>query len=163
MGTCSSHRDTPIGVVWKERDLPPGRKKIIRPDERKTACLDSIPTVRPDQVLTEGSHALRVHVAQYRLAWQSIGPYWPISKGALKLETSSSAPQFKAHTANGHGKVELFVEQLKEIASKNQWLEKSCLLHPKGCLEGLARSYGKRDLTVGILKSLQTRFGTSAQ
>lgn len=55
----------------------------------------------------------------------------------------SQMSQFKTSTFIGEGEVELFVKQFLDIATENGWSNKCTLLHLRGCLEGLVRSYGE--------------------
>lgn len=52
---------------------------------------------------------------------------------------------------------------VREVAQENEWTTNQILLHFKECLERPAWKYGWGDLTEGILKVLQSRYGKLLQ
>lgn len=87
----------------------------------------------------------------------ALGPMDEQVQAFENVRPSSNTFQFKVPTFNGDGEVELFIEKFQDTANENEWSEKGPLLHPKGCLEELAKRRGKD--TDKILNNLQTRYG----
>jgi hypothetical protein len=67
--------------------------------------------------------------------------------------------RFKAPHFDGNGEVDYFIQQFRDVAMANQWVEPAALLHLRQALKEGARDCGRAQSTLEVYATLRARYG----